>query len=128
MDFNYSQEQYLMQDSALALFREIGGPPAARRAYAEGAGVARTLLPPLAEQGLLGGPLSGDFGGSELSVLDFALVFEAAGRTLLPFPDGRDVRGRHGLERAGERRAEAPSRREHQRRADPRQRGLGRHR
>jgi hypothetical protein len=86
MDFNYSQEQYLMQDSALALFREIGGPPAARRAYAEGAGVARTLLPRLAEQGLLGGPLSGDFGGSELSVLDFALVFEAAGRTLLPFP------------------------------------------
>jgi alkylation response protein AidB-like acyl-CoA dehydrogenase len=86
MDFNYSAEQYMMQDAALALFREVAGPTVARRAYSEGSDVAKSLASRLAAQGMLGGAVAGEFGGSELSPLDVALVFEAAGQTLLPYP------------------------------------------
>ncbi len=86
MDFNYSPEQELLREAAHDLFQEIGGPSAARRAYRDGAAVASGLQRRLAEQGLLGASVPEEAGGSALSPLDVALIFEAAGQTLLPYP------------------------------------------
>ena len=86
MDFSYSDEQFMIYDSALGLMRREAGPGLCRDAYREGAAVARRLVGKLADQGILGGNVSEAYGGSHLTFLDYALVFEAAGQLLLPFP------------------------------------------
>ncbi|NMP23311.1 acyl-CoA dehydrogenase family protein [Sulfobacillus harzensis] len=86
MDFSYSDEQFMMYDSVLGLMRQEAGPSACRKTYRHGSAVARQLAGKLADQGVLGGGASEAHGGSGLSLLDYALLFEAAGQTLLPFP------------------------------------------
>lgn len=86
MEFSFSDEQHMMYESVLGLFRQEAGPPLCRKTYQTGAEVAKTLAGTLADQGILGAGAAELYGGSQLTFLDFALVFEAAGQTLLPFP------------------------------------------
>ncbi len=86
MDFNFSSEQYLLRDSARDLFSAIAGPGVARTAYRDKATVAERLRAPLAEHGMLGAGVPEALGGSGLSPLDMALIFEASGASLLPYP------------------------------------------
>jgi len=86
MDFNFSSEQYLLRDSARELFLAVGGPKAARTAFREGDRAAEALRRPLADQGLLGAGVPEAYGGSALSALDMALIFEASGEALLTYP------------------------------------------
>lgn len=86
MDFNFSSEQYLLRDAARDLFSAIAGPAGARSAYREKSAVVERLRGPLAEQGMLGAGVPEEQGGSALSPLDMALIFEASGAALLPFP------------------------------------------
>lgn len=86
MDFGYSDEQTMMYESVLGILRQEAGPPVCRKTYESGARVAKGLAGTLADQGILGAGAAELYGGSQLTLLDFALVFEAAGQTLLPFP------------------------------------------
>jgi len=86
MDFDFSEEQYMMRDSALGLFNRIADLSVVRQIYENPGEIAHRLAPELATQGMLAGAIPETHGGSGLSLLDFALVFEAAGRTLLPYP------------------------------------------
>ncbi len=86
MEFDYTKEQYLMQGSVSRFFQEVAGPAAARGCYAEGAQFAHSIAPRLAAQGVLGAAATPELGGSQLTFLDFALIFEAAGQMLLPYP------------------------------------------
>ncbi|MGC8486750.1 MAG: acyl-CoA dehydrogenase family protein [Clostridia bacterium] len=86
MDFNFSSEQYLLRDSAHDLFSTIAGPETARAAYREGAAAAERVRSALAEQGMLGAGVPENFGGSALTPLDMALIFEASGQDLLTYP------------------------------------------
>ncbi len=86
MEFSFSDEQHMMYESVLGLFRQEAGPALCRKTYETGAEVAKSLAGTLADQGILGAGAAELYGGSELTLLDSALVFEAAGQTLLPFP------------------------------------------
>jgi len=86
MNFDFSPEQYFMKDSSEGLLRQIAGPSLARVAYEARGAVTERLRGPLAEHGLLGGAIPSEFGGTDLDLVDFAMVFEAAGATLLPYP------------------------------------------
>jgi alkylation response protein AidB-like acyl-CoA dehydrogenase len=105
MDFDFSDEQYMMRDSALGLFNRIADLSVVRRIYENPGDIARRLASDLAAQGMLAGSIPEAYGGNGLSLLDFALVLEAAGRTLLPYPLAEtfvagDVIARHGTEAA----------------------------
>ncbi len=86
MDFSYSQDQFLMYDSVMGVLQQVAGPLVAREAYDAGSPVARRIQAKLGDQGILGGPIAQAYGGSEFSMVDYALIFEAAGQKLLPFP------------------------------------------
>lgn len=75
MDFGLSEEQQAIFDMAYAFGQEQIAPHA--RAWEEAGTIPRDFWPRVAELGLGGIYVSEDYGGSGLSRLDAALVFEA---------------------------------------------------
>src|SRR5262245_14364191 len=86
MDFGLSEEQELLQKSAREfLAREC--PPAFVREVANAAdGYPRALYRTIAELGWSGLIIPEAHGGTGLSLLDMALLFEELGRAMLPGP------------------------------------------
>ncbi|MFP6656338.1 MAG: acyl-CoA dehydrogenase family protein [Myxococcota bacterium] len=86
MDFDLTDEQRLLQDT-VAQFMENECPPARlRELYDDESGYDPVLWKGLAELGLAGIHLPGEHGGSELEVLDLAVVAETLGSLAAPVP------------------------------------------
>ncbi len=86
MDFDLSDEQRLLQET-VAQFIDNECPPARlRELYDDEVGFDPVLWKGLAELGLAGIHLPGEYGGSELEVLDLAVVSETLGSLSAPVP------------------------------------------
>lgn len=86
MDFDLSDEQRLLQET-VAHFIDNECPPARlRELFDDEVGFDPVLWKGLAELGLAGILLPGEFGGSELEVLDLAVVAETLGSRAAPVP------------------------------------------
>ena len=86
MEFDLSDEQRLLQET-VAQFMDNECPPARlRELYDDEVGYDSVLWKGLAELGLAGIHLPGEFGGSELEVLDLAVVAETLGSLAAPVP------------------------------------------
>jgi len=86
MDFDLSDEQRLLQES-VAQFIENECPMARiRELYDDEVGFDPVLWKGLAELGLAGIHLPGEYGGSELEILDLAVVAETLGSLAAPVP------------------------------------------
>src|SRR5215468_225883 len=82
MDFELSEEQRLLRDSAARLLADRYGFDKRRGYLAEPAGWSRSLWAQYAELGLLGLPFAEDYGGFGGGPIDVMLVMEAFGRGL----------------------------------------------
>ena len=86
MDFDLSDEQRLLQET-VAQFLENECPMSRiRELYDDEVGFDAVLWKGLAELGLAGIHLPGEYGGSELEVLDLAVVAETLGSQAAPVP------------------------------------------
>ncbi len=86
MDFDLSDEQRLLQET-VAQFMDNECPPARlRELYDDEVGYDPVLWKGLAELGLAGIHLPGEYGGSELEILDLAVVAETLGSLAAPVP------------------------------------------
>src|SRR4051812_50127993 len=84
MDF--TPEQELLRDSVRRTCARHGGLDLARKLENDAVGYSPALWSALAELGLLGLTLPEEFGGSGMSMLDAAIVYEELGRSLAPSP------------------------------------------
>lgn len=86
MDFDLTDEQRLLQET-VAQFIDNECPPARlRELYDDEVGFDPVLWKGLAELGVAGIHLPGEFGGSELEILDLAVVSEMLGAFAAPVP------------------------------------------
>jgi len=86
MDFDLSEEQQLLQET-IAQFIENECPMARlRELFDDESGYDPVLWKGLAELGVAGIHLPGEYGGSELEVLDLAVVAETLGSAAAPVP------------------------------------------
>ena len=86
MDFDLSDEQRLLQET-VSQFMDNECPPARlRELFDDEVGYDPVLWKGLAELGLAGIHLPGEYGGSELEVLDLAVVAETLGSHAAPVP------------------------------------------
>jgi alkylation response protein AidB-like acyl-CoA dehydrogenase len=86
MDFGLSEEQHLLQDTIRG-FAAMECPIARlRERFEEGGGCDAALWKGLVEMGVAGLALPASNGGSDLEVLDLALVSEVLGESALPVP------------------------------------------
>ena len=86
MDFDLSDEQRLLQET-VAQFMDNECPLARiRELYDDEVGFDPVLWKGLAELGLAGIHLPGEYGGSELEILDLAVVAETLGSRAAPVP------------------------------------------
>ena len=86
MDFDLSDEQRLLQET-VAQFMDNECPLARiRELYDDEVGFDPVLWKGLAELGLAGIHLPGEYGGSELEILDLAVVAETLGSLAAPVP------------------------------------------
>src|SRR3954451_23900073 len=84
MDF--TPEQELLRDSVRRTCARHGGLDLARKMENDAVGYSPALWSALAELGLLGLTLPEEHGGSGMSMLDAAIVYEELGRALVPSP------------------------------------------
>src|SRR3954465_9628575 len=84
MDF--TPEQELLRDSVRRTCARHGGLDLARKMETEPVRSPPALWSALAELGLLGLTLPEEHGGSGMSMLDAAIVYEELGRALVPSP------------------------------------------
>ncbi len=85
MNFDFSAEQYMFQDSVRAYLADAWSVARLRRLM-EGDGFDATLWHGLTDLGLLSILVPEEHGGMGLSFVDLALVFEECGRALVPGP------------------------------------------
>lgn len=86
MDFDLSEEQRLLQET-VAQYIENECPLARlRELFDDETGYDESLWKGLAEMGLAGIHLPGEYGGSELEILDLAVVAETLGSMAAPVP------------------------------------------
>src|SRR3954463_11485526 len=84
MDF--TPEQELLRDSVRRTCARHGGLDLARKMENDAVGYSPAVWSALAELGLLGLTLPEEHGGSGMTMLDAAVVYEELGRALLPSP------------------------------------------
>ena len=92
MNFDFSEEQYLLRDQARK-FLDDRSPPAAVRAVLEDDGKPydAELWRGMAELGWTGTTIPEEFGGAGLSGEDLCVIAEELGRTLAPTPFSSSV-------------------------------------
>jgi alkylation response protein AidB-like acyl-CoA dehydrogenase len=86
MDLDFSPEQDLLRESVRGTFERSGGLDAARKLENDPVGYSPELWSQLADLGVLGLLIDEDLGGSGMSMLDGAVVYEEIGRALVPSP------------------------------------------
>lgn len=100
MDFEFSQDQRLMQDSLRGLLAARHDMAAARR-LADGAGFDPALWGALAEAGVFAVPVPEDQGGLGLGPVDTVLLLEEFGQALVPAPATETLLAAQLLARCG---------------------------
>lgn len=101
MDFDLSEEQQLLQET-VGQFIENECPMARlRELFDDESGFDPVLWKGLAEMGLAGIHLPGDLGGSELEILDLAVVAETLGAYAAPVPFLGHALATEAINRAG---------------------------
>ena len=105
MQFQFTQEQRLIQDTAQAFFAEVGASTRVRKAIASPLGHDALAWRRMAEElGCVGMGIAEDCGGQGLGLVELAIVFEQMGRVLFPSPMlATGVLGAALIERAGSR-------------------------
>lgn len=86
MDFDLSDEQRLLQETVTQFLENECPMSRIRELYDDEVGFDTVLWKGLAELGLAGIHLPGEYGGSELEVLDLAVVAETLGSLAAPVP------------------------------------------
>jgi alkylation response protein AidB-like acyl-CoA dehydrogenase len=86
MDLDFSPEQELLRESVRGTFERSGGLDAARKLENDPVGYSPELWSQLADLGVLGLLIDEDLGGSGMTMLDGAIIYEEIGRALVPSP------------------------------------------
>jgi len=86
MDFDLSDEQRLLQETVSQFIQNECPPARLRELFDDEVGYDPVLWKGLAEMGLAGIHLPGEYGGSELEILDLAVVSETLGSLAAPVP------------------------------------------
>lgn len=85
MDFDFSQEQYMFQETTRG-FLDANYNLANVRANIEGDGLDRDIWEKLTGTGAFSMLVPEEYGGMGMSFVDMSLVLEEYGRALLPAP------------------------------------------
>jgi alkylation response protein AidB-like acyl-CoA dehydrogenase len=86
MDFDFSDEQYMLRDSVRDFLQKDCTPAEIRRIWDDETGRSPERWKKLGEMGVLGLTIPEANGGAGMDEIDLALVLEEAGRNLLPEP------------------------------------------
>ncbi|HEV7680192.1 MAG TPA: acyl-CoA dehydrogenase family protein [Candidatus Dormibacteraeota bacterium] len=86
MDFDFSEEQYLLRDTVRDLLRRESSPAQVRAMWDDERGRSPERWRKLAELGVLGLLVPEQYSGSGLDEVDMVLVLEESGRSVLPEP------------------------------------------
>jgi alkylation response protein AidB-like acyl-CoA dehydrogenase len=86
VDFDFSEEQYLLRDTVRDLLRRESSPAQVRAMWDDSRGRSPERWRKLAELGVLGLLVPEQHGGSGLDEVDMVLVLEESGRSVLPEP------------------------------------------
>ena len=86
MDMDFTPEQELLRDSVRRTCARHGGLDMVRKLETDAVGYSPAFWSALAELGLLGLTLPEEFGGSGMTMVDAAIVYEELGRSLAPTP------------------------------------------
>ena len=103
MQFRFTQEQQLIQNSAQAFFAEVGAAARVREAMDSSLGHDADAWWRMAEElGFVGMGIAEDCDGQGMGLVELAIVFEQMGRVLIPSPMlATGVLGAALIERAG---------------------------
>jgi alkylation response protein AidB-like acyl-CoA dehydrogenase len=86
MDFDFSDEQYMLRDSVRDFLSRDCTPTEIRRIWEDELGRSPERWKKLGDMGVLGLTLPEESGGAGMDEIDLVLVLEEAGRQLLPEP------------------------------------------
>jgi alkylation response protein AidB-like acyl-CoA dehydrogenase len=86
MDFDFSEEQYMLRDAVRDLLQKECTPAEVRRLWDDETGRNPERWRKLGELGVLGLTIPEDAGGAGMDELDLVLALEEAGRAILPEP------------------------------------------
>jgi alkylation response protein AidB-like acyl-CoA dehydrogenase len=86
VDFDFSEEQYLLRDTVRDLLDRESSPAAVRTAWESETGRSPQRWRRLGEMGVLGLLVPEQHGGSGMDEVDMVLVLEESGRRVLPEP------------------------------------------
>jgi len=91
MNFDFSEEQKLLQQTARDYLTEHGGLDVCRAVLESGGGYSAPLWKGAAEMGWLGAAVPESYGGAGFGRLELALLAQEVGRALAPIPFGSSV-------------------------------------
>jgi len=86
MDFDFSQEQYMLRDAVRDFMQKESSPRKVREAWESETGRSPERWKKLGDLGILGLTIPEQFGGAGMDEVDLVLVLEEAGRSVLPEP------------------------------------------
>ena len=86
MDMDFTPEQDLLRDSVRRTFERHGGLDVVRKLENDPIGYSPALWTQLGELGVLGVTIDEQYGGSGMTMVDAAVIYEEFGRALVPSP------------------------------------------
>jgi alkylation response protein AidB-like acyl-CoA dehydrogenase len=86
MDMDFTPEQELLRESLRRTCERHGGLDAVRKLENDPVGYSPALWAQLAELGVLGVAIEEQYGGSGMTMVDAAVIYEELGRALVPSP------------------------------------------
>jgi len=86
VDFDFSQEQYMLRDTVRDFLQKESSPRKVREAWESDTGRSAERWKKLGDLGILGLTVPEENGGAGMNEIDMVLVLEEAGRSILPEP------------------------------------------